>query len=50
MVRAALIAAGWRIGIVWECAIRGTGKDLEAVAKRLGRWLHSKTQFLEERG
>ena len=49
-VRTALVADGWRVGVVWECAIRGAGKDLEIIAKRLGRWLRSKTQLLEERG
>lgn len=33
--RTALITAGWRVGVVWECAIRGAGKDLEGVTRRL---------------
>lgn len=49
-IRAALIAAGWRVGIVWECAIRGAGKDLEGVMRRLGNWLRSDAPFVEERG
>lgn len=48
--RAALIAAGWRVGVVWECAIRGAGKDLEGVMRRLGDWLRSDAPFVEERG
>lgn len=48
-VRTALMAAGWRVGVVWECAIRGKGNDVETVAERLGRWLNGSTQLLEER-
>lgn len=48
--RAALIAAGWRVGVVWECAIRGAKKDLEDVTRRLGNWLRSDASFVEERG
>ncbi|MDO9063743.1 MAG: very short patch repair endonuclease [Sulfuricella sp.] len=48
--RAALIAAGWRVGVVWECAIRGAEKDVEGVTRRLGDWLRSDAPFVEERG
>lgn len=48
--RNALLAAGWRVGIVWECAIRGTGKDVPSVAHRLGEWLHSDEKEAEVRG
>lgn len=48
--RTALITAGWRVGVVWECAIRGAGKDLEGVTQRLADWLHSDVPFMEERG
>lgn len=48
--RAALVTAGWRVGIVWECAIRGAGKDLDGVVRRLADWLHSDVPFVEERG
>lgn len=46
----ALIAAGWRVGVVWECAIRGGNKDMGSVARRLGDWLRSEQAFIEERG
>jgi len=42
--------AGWRVGVVWECAIRGAGKDIDSVVHRLGEWLHSDQIFWEERG
>jgi len=46
----ALLAMGWRVGIVWECAIRGAGKSIEGVAQSLATWLRSDAQFIEERG
>lgn len=48
--RTGLITAGWRVGIVWECAIRGAGKDLGEVTRRLADWLHSDVPFMEECG
>lgn len=48
--RTALIAAGWRVGIVWECAIRGADKDLESIIKRIADWLRGDAPFMEERG
>jgi len=44
-----LFASGWRIGIVWECAIRGAGKNIEGVAQHLAGWLRGNDQFFEER-
>jgi len=48
--REALVANGWRVGIVWECAIRGSGKNINGVAQSLANWLRSNDQFIEERG
>lgn len=48
-VREALQASGWRIGIVWECALRGTGKNIEGVAQSLTAWLRSDAPFIEVR-
>ena len=31
----ALRASGWRVGIVWECALRGAGKNIEGVHRAL---------------
>lgn len=45
----ALLATGWRVGVVWECAIRGAGKDIESVARRVGEWLHSEEKETEVR-
>lgn len=46
----ALLAGGWRVGIVWECAIRGASKNIEAVAQSLTGWLQGSARFIEERG
>lgn len=48
--RDALLAAGWRVGVVWECAIRSANKGTEDIARRLGEWLRSKQASIEERG
>lgn len=37
--RDALLAAGWRVAVVWECALRGAGTDAGQVAQRLAVWL-----------
>jgi len=39
-VRQSLLASGWRVAIVWECALRGSLADKTASA--LYRWLHGK--------
>lgn len=39
-----LLAMGWRVAIVWECALRGAGADIESVAHRLAGWLRSDEQ------
>ncbi|SHF06030.1 T/G mismatch-specific endonuclease [Thermomonas hydrothermalis] len=38
--RDALLAAGWRVAVVWECALRGAGTDPGKVGQRLAVWLH----------
>lgn len=37
---------GWRVMIVWECALKKK-EDLDIVAQRIISWLHSDTSFLE---
>lgn len=46
----ALLASGWRVGIVWECAIRGAGRDLNHIGFRLAEWICSEKKYMEERG
>lgn len=42
---AALRQLGWRVGIVWECAINSKGA--EVVARQVARWLASKQAYAE---
>ncbi|MCA8298803.1 DNA mismatch endonuclease Vsr [Burkholderia sp. AU30198] len=46
----ALLTEGWRVGIVWECALRGANKNIESVAKGLAHWLYSDASTTELRG
>jgi len=43
--RASLKDAGWRIAVVWECAIREHGAD--AVSEELSEWLISGKKLVE---
>lgn len=47
---ALLSDAGWRTGIVWECALRGQNASVDAVADRLAEWLESTSANIEIRG
>ncbi|ASV33059.1 DNA mismatch endonuclease Vsr [Candidatus Hamiltonella defensa] len=49
LVRESLLANGWRVGIVWECALRGAGKNIEGVAQSLSEWLRSVAPLIEVR-
>lgn len=48
--RKALRAAGWRVGVVWECAIRGADMDIENVSVRIRKWLRNNRPYMEVRG
>lgn len=49
--RLALLEAGWRIGTVWECAIKGRNRfPIEEVADRCADWLMSMEGELEVSG
>lgn len=50
IVTQALFAAGWRVGIVWECSIRGAGKNIEDVINKISEWLRSDQMFIEITG
>lgn len=46
-----LLEAGWRIGTVWECAIKGRNRfPIEVVADRCADWLMSMESELEVSG
>lgn len=47
----ALTRAGWRIAIVWECALKGKHKrDIDYVIDKCNAWLLSKKKYLEIKG
>jgi DNA mismatch endonuclease (patch repair protein) len=46
----ALQSSGWRVAVVWECALRGADKDVGSLTDRLEAWLRSDERWLEERG
>lgn len=46
----ALLNLGWRVAIVWECALRETKHDPDQVVSMLGDWLRGDSQSLELRG
>lgn len=46
-----LADAGWRVGTVWECALKGKSRlQLEDVVANLDRWLRSGEASLEIEG
>ena len=40
---AALAARGWRVAVIWECALRGADRDPDALVDRLAAWLQDGT-------
>ena len=47
----ALNSLGWRIGVVWECALRNRGPEgLETVVNRLSAWLKEQEETIGIRG
>lgn len=47
----ALRAAGWRVAVVWECALKGRTKlPLEVVMNQCSAWLVSNRQGMEIHG
>jgi DNA mismatch endonuclease (patch repair protein) len=49
--RQTLRAQGWRVGVVWECALKGAGRiGLDAVADRTAAWLRGEGASLNIRG
>ena len=45
-----LRSIGWRVAVIWECALRGATRDLDAVADRLEIWIRGHQDTFEERG
>lgn len=49
-VKQALLDAGWRVGTVWECSLRGRDRDVPGVIDALVEWLNGDALTLELRG
>lgn len=46
-----LSESGWRLGVVWECALKGKNRlGLDETVKRIVSWLESDTEEQEIRG
>jgi DNA mismatch endonuclease (patch repair protein) len=46
-----LRAAGWRVAIIWECALKGrTRLDESSAMQRLASWIRSQEEILTIRG
>lgn len=46
-----LLASGWRVGVVWECALKGPGRlDSLSAIERCIEWLRSEKQDFELAG
>lgn len=49
--RRTLCLKGWRVGLVWECSVRGADRSsVEEVAGRIAKWLRGESGDLEIRG
>lgn len=47
----ALRSAGYRVGVVWECALKGRERQPpEELSSRLAEWLRSGPEMIEVRG
>ncbi len=45
-----LRSSGWRVCVVWECAIKGTDKNIQVIAKSIAEWLTGNNPSLEISG
>ena len=46
--REKLLALGWRVAVIWECALRSGGE--EEASQRVGDWLKSSSTMHETIG
>lgn len=42
-----LLDSGWRVGVVWECALRKSSSDAEFVAELVADWLRGRASELD---
>lgn len=46
-VRTELFDSGWRVGVVWECALRNSSTGAESVAAIVANWLRGRASELD---
>lgn len=47
----ALNLSDWRVAVIWECALKGTGKiGVDEVVSQFTEWLHSAGSLIEFKG
>lgn len=50
-VRQLLLVRGWRVGVIWECALKGrTRRPLDEILDSCAVWLASEAEILEMAG
>ena len=42
-----LCSSGWRVCVIWECAMKGADKNIQGVAKNIANWLQGNELVLE---
>ena len=42
-----LLENNWKVGVVWECSIRGATKDHGRVINTISEWLRGESSFIE---
>lgn len=43
-----LMTGGWRVCVVWECALRKNNKDIDALLGRVVDWLRGTVPYFEQ--
>ena len=46
-VLSVLQSEGWRIAVVWECALKGRGQPEKIIAGKVANWLQGRDSFIE---
>lgn len=44
----ALIATGWRVAVIWECALRRHPEEIATLVRCLGNWLRGTEPYFEQ--
>ncbi len=44
----ALLGTGWRLAVIWECALKREPEEIENILQCLGAWLHGAAPHFEK--